>query len=196
MYRAALAVALLLVGQVAAAQQAMGKLVFDIKPFTSELKLKPKIQAQLESGGIEWGVKDGQLVVAVLNKRFIDFDITHMTRYGRNETVDLPAGEYRVTCVGFEPHTAFSVEKALAKGGYVNENVITFKIEDGKTTTLSMNPIIKKSNAFILEFYMPDLMTTVVTDAGSSEEKAINLRGAGSISWPDYHGALKFATTK
>src|SRR5204863_3595649 len=79
LFRAALAATLLLVSQFAAAQQATGKLVFDIKPFTSEVPLKKKIETQLQSGGIEWGVKDGQLVVAVLNKRFVAFDITHMT---------------------------------------------------------------------------------------------------------------------
>jgi hypothetical protein len=196
LFRATLAAALLLVSQFASAQQAMGKLVFDIKPFTSEIVLKKKIEAQLQSGGIEWGVKDGQLVVAVLNKRFIAFDITHMTRYGQSETLDLPVGEYKVTCVGFEPHTAFSVEKMLAKGGYVNENVLTFTIEDGKTTTLSMNPIIKKSTTFVVEFYMPELMTTVATDAGTTDAKSINVRDASSIDWPAYNGPLKFVAPK
>jgi len=212
LYRAAFTAALLLFGQFASAQDAttpetnaattnasqadappaIGKLVFELKPFTSEVPLKPKIEAQLKSGGIEWGVKDGQLVVAVLNKRFLDFDISHMTRYGQSETLDLPAGEYRVTCVGLEMHTAFSVEKVLAKGGFFNENVVTFKIEPGKTTTLSINPIIRKDMTFLIEWYMPALMTSVVTEAGNTEEKAINVRGPNSIAWPAYSGPLKF----
>ena len=209
-FRAALAAAFLLVGHVASAQQATpapaaaptaapalapaatGTLVFDVKPFTSEVPLKKKIESQLQSGGLEWGVKDGQVVVAVLNKRFLDFDISHMTRYGQKETLQLPAGEYHVTCVGLEMHTAFSVEKVLAKGGFFNENILTFRIEEGKTTTLSINPVIKKDMTFLIEWYMPALMTTIVTDAGSSEEKVINVRQAGSIAWPDYHGPLKF----
>ena len=207
LHRAAFAALLLFVGQIATAQQAitppatapqattpqaMGKLVFDVKPFTSEVPLKKKIEAQLQSGGIEWGIKDGLLVVAVLNKRFLDFNISHLTRYGQNEQLDLPVGEYRVTCVGLEMHTAFSVEKVLNKGGYFNENIITFKVEEGKTTTLSINPIIKKDMTFMIEWYMPALMTTVATDAGSSEAKVINVRQADSIAWPDYHGPLKF----
>ena len=212
LYRAAFAAALLLVGQIATAQQAaapqatapeasapqatapqaMGKLVFDVKAFTSEVPLKKKIEAQLQSGGIEWGVKNGLLVVAVINKRFIDFDISHMTRFGHNEQLDLPAGEYHITCAGFEPHTGFSVEKLLAKGGYFNENIVTFTIEPGKTTTVSLNPIMKKDQTFFLTVYMPTLMTSVVTEAGATPEKAINLRQADSIAWPAYTGPLKF----
>jgi len=212
LYRAAFAAALLFVGQAATAQQAAakssaipdpsaaqvtatqatGKLVFEVKPFTSEVPLKKKIESQLQSGGIEWGVKNGLLVIAVINKRFIDFDITHMTRFGQNEQLDLPAGEYHVTCAGFEPHTGFSVDKLLARGGYFNENIVTFTIEPGKTTTLSLNPIMKKDQTFFLTVYMPTLMTSVTTEAGSTPEKAINLRQADSISWPAYTGPLKF----
>ena len=192
LFRAVLAAVFFLAAQAVNAQQATGTLVFDVKPFTSEVTLKKKIQQQLESGGIEWGLKDGQLVVTLVNKRFIDFDISHMTRFGKSEQLQLPPGEYRLTAIGMEMHTAFSVDKVLAKGAFFNENVITFRIEEGKTTTLSINPVIRKDMTFLINWYMPALMTTVSSDAGSTEERAINLRGPDSIAWPNYNGPLKF----
>jgi len=191
-FRVAAAAALLLFARVTAAQQAMGTLVFDVKSFTSEVPLKPKVQRQLETGGIDWGVKDGQVVVTLVNKRFIDFDISHMTRYGKSESLQLPAGEYRLTGIGIEMHTSFSVDKVLAKGAYFNQDVVTFRIEEGKTTTLTIRPIIQKDMTFLIKWYLPALMTSVTTESGSTEEKAINLRGPTSIAWPAYNGPLKF----
>ncbi|MBL8299708.1 MAG: hypothetical protein JNN30_15335 [Rhodanobacteraceae bacterium] len=190
--RAVLPAVLALTSLSVCAQQATGTLNFEVKPFTSEVELKPKIQSQLESGGIEWGVKDGQVVITMVNKRFVDFDISHMTRFGKSEQVTLPAGNYRVTAIGLEMHTAFSVEKVLNKGAYVNEDVLSFSIEEGKTTTLSVLPVIRKDMTFFVKWYMPALLTSVVTDAGSGSEKVINARGEGSIAWPKYSGALKF----
>lgn len=80
------------------AQEANGTLSFDVKPFASE----------------------GQLVVSLVNKRFIRFDLPNMTRYGESRTLELPPGSYRVSCVGFVPEGGFSVDKALRKGAYFN----------------------------------------------------------------------------
>lgn len=174
------------------AQETNGTLVFDIKPFRSEVKLKPKIENQLKSGGIEWGIKDRQLVISLVNKRFVAFDINHLTRYGQSERLELPPGKYQLTCIGLEMKTAFSPEKVLAKGGFFNENILTFDIEAGKTTTLSLDPVIAKDMTFLIEWYMPALLTSVTTDSNTTEPKAINLREDGSVAWPDYSGPLKF----
>ena len=172
---------------------AAGTLVFEVLPFRSEITLKPKVENQLKTGGIEWGVKGGQLVVTMVNKRFIDFDIAHMTRYGQSETLSLPAGEYRITGVGLEMHTAFSVEKILAKGGYVNEDVIAFTIEPGKTTKVTIDPVIQKDNTFFVQWFMPALSTTITPEGGSATPaRVINQREAASIAWPQYQGKLKF----
>lgn len=178
----------------AIAQQpaATGTLVVDIKPFRSEVELKPKIENQLKSGGIEWGLKDGQMVVTMVNKRFVNFDINHMTRFGQQETLQLPVGEYRITGIGLEMVTAFSPEKVLAKGGYLNLDVASFKIEEGKTTTVSIDPVIRKDMTFLMKWYVPTLLTTISTDAGSSEPVALNARQAGTVAWRDYNGPLKF----
>ena len=182
----------LLAGRMAHAQAATGTLNFDVKPFTSEVPLKKKIQSRLESGGIEWGAQDGRIVITLVNKRFIDFDISHMTRFGRSESLMLPAGDYSITTIGLEMHTAFSPEKVLAKGAYVNENIVSFHIEPGKTTTLSILPIMKKDMTFMIDWYMPALSASVTTDTGTSAATILNIRGPNSIAWPNYSGPLKF----
>jgi hypothetical protein len=176
----------------AAPAAATGTLVMQVKPFTSEVELKKKVLAQLESGGLEWGIEGDLLVVTMVNKRFVDFDLNHMTRYGTEETLTLPAGDYRITGIGLEMVTAFSPQKMLDKGAFLNEDVLSFRIEEGKTTTIAINPIIRKDMTFLIKWYMPALLTSIVTDAGPSEEVAINLRGATSVPWRTYNGPLKF----
>jgi hypothetical protein len=177
----------------AAPVAATGTLKVDVLKFRSEVTLQRKVISQLESGAIEWGLKDDLLVFTMVNKRFIDFNIAHMTRYGTAETLQLPAGTYRITGVGLEMHTAFSPEKILAKGAYVNEDVVTFTIEPGKTTTLTIDPVIKGDNTFFLKFFMPALATTVTPEGGTpTQPRILNQREATSIAWPQYNGALKF----
>lgn len=178
----------------AAAQEATGSLLVQIKPFTSEVKLKKKVLAQLESGAIEWGIEDDLLVFTMVNKRFIDFNVNHMTRYGQDETIELAPGDYRITGIGLEMVTAFSPEKVLEKGAFLNEDVLSFRIEAGKTTTISINPIIRGDMTFLVKWYMPALMTRI-THEGEAEgpEVAVNLRTGASLAWKDYSGPLKFS---
>lgn len=171
---------------------ATGMLMLEIKPFNSEKPLPKKVDKQLRNGGLEWGVKDNQVVFTMIGKQFLDFPINHMTRYGQSESLALPAGDYRITGVGLEMSTAFSVQKILDKGAFVNENVLAFRIEPGKTTTLSINPVIYKDATFAVNFWMPTLMASVRTDADATNEKALNGRSETSIAWPDYKGSLKF----
>jgi hypothetical protein len=200
-FRIALASALILGSFTTSAETGTGTgtLVLDLKPFRSEVALKPKIESQLKTGGIEWGLRDGQMVVTLLNKRFVDFDVAYMTRYGSNQTLQLPAGSYRLTTIGFEPHTGFSVEKVLAKGAYVNQDVMAFTIEPGKTTTMVMEPlIVDEERTLFATFFTPTLFTTVsvegTVDSGEkpADPVALNVRDDRSIAWPDYKGPLKF----
>jgi hypothetical protein len=177
---------------VATAPAATGTLVVDIKPFSSEKPLPKKVDKQLRSGGLEWGIRDQQLVFTLVNKQFVDFPVSHMTRYGQNEQLTLPAGEYRVTGIGMEMTGGFSVQKILDRGAFVNEDVVTFTIAPGKTTTLSINPVIKRDGAFVVDFWVPTLMASVTGESGASAETALNTRGATSIAWPQYSGPLKF----
>jgi hypothetical protein len=169
-----------------------GTLVVNVKQFTSEKELPKKVDKQLKNGGLEWGIKDDLLVFTMVSKQFIDYPLNHMTRYGQSESMTLPAGQYRVTGIGLEMSAGFSVQKILDRGAFVNENVLSFTIEPGKTTTLSINPVIYKDAAFVVNFWMPTLMASAQTEAGASEEKALNTRSESSVAWPQYTGPLKF----
>ncbi|WP_368564282.1 hypothetical protein [Pseudoxanthomonas sp. UTMC 1351] len=183
--------------QVAAPAEAVaatgtGTLVVDIKPFSSEKELPKKVDKQLKNGGLEWGIRDGLIVFTMVNKQFIDFPINHMTRYGQSESLTLPAGEYRITGIGLEMTAGFNVQKILDRGAFVNEDVAAFRVEQGKTTTITIDPAIKRDNAFVVNFWMPTLMASIASDSGPAEEKALNVRGERSIAWPNYSGPLKF----
>lgn len=174
------------------AQEATGSLVVDVKPFTSEIELKEKIRKQLQSGGIEWGVGEGQLVVSLVNKRFIKFDLPNLTRYGTSKQIELAPGSYRVTCAGFVPEGGLSVEKALKKGAYFNLDVLIFDVKAGGTTTLEVRPTIQKHSTFLVKFFTPELLVKVIEDGAVKTERVINDRTESSIAWEDYKGPLKF----
>jgi hypothetical protein len=174
------------------AAPATGTLQLEIAAFTSEVTLKPKIQTQLASGGIEWGQKGDRIVFTYVNKRFLNFDIPYLTRFGETRKLELPEGDYAVTCVGFLPATAFSVEKALSKGAYFNRNVMTVHVAVGKTTTLTMKPVIRKQATFFLTFFMPEMLTSSTLDGVTSPEISLNEKSTASVKWDDYVGDLKF----
>ncbi|MEF9978870.1 MAG: hypothetical protein RR969_07495 [Thermomonas sp.] len=174
------------------AQQETGTLVVNVAPFTSEKQLPKKVDKQLRSGGLEWGVKDGLLVFTMVAKQFIDYPINHMTRYGQSETLALPAGDYRITGIGLEMTTGFSVQKILDKGAFVNEDVMSFRIEPGQTTTLTIKPVIYKDATFAVNFWMPTLLASVAAGTEPGAETALNKRIPTSIAWPNYSGPLKF----
>ncbi len=178
-----------------AAQPAQSTLIVDVLPFRSEQKLPKKADKQLRSGAIEWGMRGNEIVFTLVNRRFIDFPVDKMTRYGTSETFTLPAGTYRITGVGIEMTTGFDVQKILDRGAYVNENVVSFEMQPGKTTHLTIDPIIKKDATFAINFWVPDLMTSISEDGGTpTEPVALNARFENSIAWPNYSGPLKFIT--
>jgi len=172
--------------------QATGTLAFDSKPFTSEVELKEKIEKQLKSGGLEWGVVGNELVVTLVNKRFIGADIPNLTRYGERKETQLPAGQYTLTCVGLIPEGGLSVDKVLSKGAYFNENVLSFTIQPGETTVLEVSSVIRKENTFLLKFFVPEVSVNVVANGVGFDAVPINLRDDKSIAWDDYSGPLKF----
>jgi hypothetical protein len=172
--------------------QATGTLVFDSKPFTSEVDLKEKIEKQLKSGGLEWGVVGNELVVTLVNKRFINADIPNLTRYGERKEIQLPPGQYTLTCVGLIPEGGLSVDKVLSKGAYFNEDVLSFTIEPGETTVLEVSSVIRKENTFFLKFFIPEVSVSVVANGVGFEAQPINIRGDSSVAWDDYSGPLKF----
>ncbi len=174
------------------AQATTGKLVFDVKAFTSEINLKPKIEQRLKTGGFDWGVVENQVVVTLVNKRFIGAEVANLTRFGERKEIDLPAGDYTLTCVGLIPEGGFSVEKVLDKGAYFNFDVLRFAIAAGKTTVLEAYPAIRKHNTFFLKFFIPEIEVKVIVDGAAAGDAVINTRGDKSVPWTEYTGPLKF----
>ena len=171
---------------------AEGTLAINIAPFESEVKLKDKIRKQLEGGGMEWGLDGSRLVVTTVNKQYVGPTINQLTRFGTQTSLNLPAGEYQISCVGLLYEGGMSVSKVLSKGGYFNENVMAFRIEEGKTTTLDVRPVIRASSGMLLKLFMPEYIATSTLDGEVSPEVSINARTDSSVAWDDYSGDLKF----
>lgn len=174
------------------AQQAVGKLVLDVKPFTSEIDLKAKVNDTLQHGALDWGAKDGRIVFTSIAKQYINFDMSHFTRFGESTGVDLPPGDYKVSCAGLVPHTAFSPQSMLKKGGFFNIDVLTVHIEAGKTTTLTIHPVIRKQATFLLNFFQAEFVATTTFDGTTSPETSLNMMAPTSVKWDDYKGDLKY----
>jgi hypothetical protein len=185
------AAVVLCVGRAEAAD-ATGKLVVDVQAFTTEVTLKPKVETQLKSGGLEWGLQDKQVIFTMVNKQFVNAEISHLTRYGTRTEIDVPAGDYTLTCVGLIPEGGLSPQKVLSKGGYFNTDVLHFTVRAGGTTTLETSPVIRKKNTFLLKFFIPELSVKVVEDGQTKDEKVVNVRDDHSTGWDDYSGTLKF----
>jgi hypothetical protein len=172
--------------------RADGTLVINVAPFQSEVKLKPKVQKQIEGGGMEWGLAGDRLVVTTVNKQYVGPAIDHLTRFGTNATLPLPAGEYHISCVGMVYDGGLSVAKVLSKGAYFNENVMSFRIADGQTTTLDVRPVIRSSSGMLLKVFMPEYIAKTTLNGEVSSDTSLNARGEKSTAWDDYSGDLKF----
>lgn len=169
-----------------------GTLAINMAPFESEVKLKDKIRKQLEGGGMEWGMAGNRLVVTTVNKQYVGPTINQLTRFGTNASITLPAGDYQISCVGLVYEGGLSVGKVLSKGGYFNENVMSFRIEEGKTTTLDVRPVIRASSGMLLKVFMPEYVARSTLEVDISPEISLNARTDKSVAWDDYSGDLKF----
>jgi hypothetical protein len=173
----------------ACAQGTTGTLVLDMKSATTDTHLSKGVKNRLENAGLEWGVADGEVVFTIVNKRFVNFNLAQFTRFGEMTTVDVPSGEYKITCIGFVNEGGLlNPEKALDRGAYVNADVVTFRIEPGATTTLSVQPVMQKQAGALVNLFMPDLL---VSPPGGGEPVRVNVRTESSVPWATYTGPLK-----
>jgi hypothetical protein len=168
-----------------------GSVAFDVKPFTSQVELEEKVRNELASGGIKWGAQDGQLVVSMVNPRFIHFDLPYVTGYGNRREIELPPGVYRLSCVGYIAEGGFSIEKALRKGAYFNLDVLSFRVAAGKTTVLEVEPRVRAHSEAFVKYVLPELLVKVTEDGVAGAEAVINERTGTSVPWDNYEGALK-----
>jgi hypothetical protein len=168
-----------------------GTLLINVAAFTSEIAIKEKVRKQIEGGGMEWGQAGNRLVVTSINKQYVGPTINQLTRFGSNASLSLPAGEYHISCVAMVYDGGMSVAKVLSKGAFFNEDVMTFRIEDGQTTTLDVRPVIRKTGGLI-KVFMPEYLSRTTLNGEVSPEISLNARGEKSVAWDDYNGDLKF----
>jgi len=179
--------------------QPTGTLVFDLKSYTSEAKMSKKQQTELEHAGVRWDMLDNNsLLISFVNERFVKADLKYLTRFGEKKSLELKAGRYTITCIGFEFNsTSRDVNKVLAKSAYFNNDVVTFAVQPGKTTTLEVSPVYKPESQMRLwvklTMLMPDLKVRVLEDGTpQGDDVVINRRTDKSVAWNDYQGPLKF----
>lgn len=173
--------------------QSTGTLVFDVKAYVSDVKIKPKVEKQLRHAGITWGIQNDVLVISFVNQKFVKAELSYLTRYGERRVLQLEPGEYKLTCIGFVPKgMSGDVDKVLSKSAFFNESVLKFRVQTGKTTVLEVLPVFQKHSTFLVKMFIPDLRTKVVEDGVVKAEAVVNEKTASSVPWDDYAGPLKF----
>lgn len=193
LFAAALVMFLTLTAPLHAAEQSKGTLLFDLKSYVSEVKLKEKVQKDLEHAGIEWGVTGDILVISFVNKKYVNTETPYMTRYGDKKTIELSPGQYKITCIGFIPEgSSMNVQKVLSKSAFFNDGILSFKVASGKTTTVEILPVFQKHSTLLVKMFLPELRTKVIEDGAVQGEAVINDRTSKSIPWDEYSGPLKF----
>src|SRR6185295_2307667 len=144
---------------------------------------------RLENAGLEWGVADGKIVFTIVSKRFVNFNLAQFTRFGEMTTVEVPPGEYKLSCIGFiNEGGLLNPEKALDRGAYVNADVVTFRVEPGAITTIDVQPVMQKQAGALVNLFMPDLL---VSPPGGGDPVRVNERTDRSLPWSTYAGLLK-----
>ncbi|MGV6489467.1 MULTISPECIES: hypothetical protein [Stenotrophomonas] len=196
--RTLLAAALLSGSFACLAQTATGTLVMEVDKLQSEVPLSKELQELIRTGGVDWGIKGNELVLTVVDTRYLDFDYGFTTRYGYRHALQLPVGTYRITAVSREPRRSYSEQRLLDRATFVNRNVASFTIEAGKTVTVRVGPVIMDEDALNPAVFIPTLFASVSSADGDApggaapRRKAVTLRDNSSTAWPDYRGPIKF----
>jgi len=196
--RTLLAAALLAGSFACLAQAATGTLVMEVDKLQSEVPLSKDLQELIRTGGVDWGIKGNELVLTVVDTRYLDFDYGFTTRYGYRHALQLPVGTYRITAVSREPRRSYSEQRLLDRATFVNRNVASFTIEAGKTVTVRVGPVIMDEDALNPAVFIPTLFASVSSADGGApggaapRRKAVTLRDNSSTAWPDYRGPIKF----
>lgn len=196
--RTLLAAALLSGSFACLAETATGTLVMEVDKLQSEVPLSKDLQELIRTGGVDWGIKGNELVLTVVDTRYLDFDYGFTTRYGYRHALQLPVGTYRITAVSREPRRSYSEQRLLDRATFVNRNVASFTIEAGKTVTVQVGPVILDEDALNPAVFIPTLFAGVSSADGEApggaapRRKAVTLRDNTSTAWPDYRGPIKF----
>jgi hypothetical protein len=196
-YLLALLFALAFGSRTAAAEGATGKLVFDLLPFVAEpgLELSKHLRKAFESRGLDWGVLSGQpnqVVVVAVPEGYFNLKLPNFSRYGMPQAIELPPGDYTLTCVGLEPALGLGGWRMLVRQhGYVNVDLLPFTIKEGETTVLETRTTIHRDRTGLAPIEYREIAVTVRERGAPTAEAVISVRTDSSIAWPDYHGPLK-----
>ena len=178
--------------------QQSGTLVFDLKEYTSNAKMPKNAQKELEHAGIHWGMLNNTLLIPMVNQKYVKAETPYLTRFGEQKTLEMKAGSYTITCIGYEIRSGSgNIDKVLAKNAFFNNDVVTFTVLPGKITTLEISPVYQAESKWVVltkfTMFLPDLKVQVLEDGKlNGEEVVISQRTAKSVAWDDYHGPLKF----
>ena len=170
-----------------------GTLVLNVDNYESEVKLKKNIRKQFDHSGLDWGINEDDLVITLVNRSYIGVDLSYLTRYGESKSLELPAGDYSITCIGIALESlSRDVEQLLSKSAFFNKDVLGFSIRPGETTQVDVHPLIRKQKAgFLVKAFTPQLRVVVQENGQPTEDKVISDRIASSIPWDHYSGPLK-----
>ncbi len=178
--------------------QQNGTLVVDLKAYTSNAKIPKNTQKELEHAGIHWGLLDNALVIPMVNQKYVKAETPYLTRFGEQKSLEVKAGRYTISCIGYEIRSSSrDIDKVLSKNAFFNDDVMTFTVQPGKTTTLEISPVYEAESKWVMPskftMYMPDLKVQVVEDGTpKGDDVVISQRTDKSVAWDDYHGPLKF----
>lgn len=177
--------------------QQTGTLVFDLKNYTFDGKETKKIEKGLEHAGIPWRMLDNTLLISFVNQKYVNADAFYLTRFGEQKKLEMKAGEYSITCIGFELNAiSTDPDKSISKNGFFNNDVLKFTVLPGKTTTLEISPVFEPESKHYrlakLKMYIPDLKLRLIEDGTQrGDDVVINRRTDKSVAWDDYKGPLK-----
>ena len=178
--------------------QQSGTLVFDLKNYTTNAKMPKNTQKELAHAGLHWGMLDNTLLIPMVNQKYVKPETPYLTRFGEQKTLEMKAGRYTITCIGYEIRSGSAdIDKVLSKNAFFNHDVLTFTVLPGKTTTLEISPVYQAESKWVLlskfTMFLPDLKVRVLEDGTpNGEEVVISQRTVKSVAWDDYHGPLKF----
>ena len=178
--------------------QQSGTLVFDLKNYTSNAKMPKNAQKELAHAGIHWGILDNAVLIPLVNQKYVKAETPYLTRFGEQKTLEMKAGRYTITCIGYEIRSGSAdIDKVLAKNAFFNNDFVTFTVLPGKATTLEISPVYQAESKWVVlskfTMFLPDLKVRVLEDGTpTGEEVVISQRTAKSVAWDDYHGPLKF----
>lgn len=172
--------------------QETGTLKFELRPYESEVKIKKNIARQLDGSGLRWGVHENMIIIPLVSEKFVKPELPHMTRYGESKAIQLPAGNYTITVIGYEQKKlSRNIDKVLSESAFFNEDVLSFSIEPGATTTLDLLPRFAKTGKLV-KVFLPKLFVEIHGGDETEGRVLINARMERSIRWDDYTGPLKF----